>query len=356
MAIRQPTLRLGRLLRVAVGKEADEATRALAASWVKAWSLLSADMEAAVLDVLALAKTLDRWPYSYELNRVDRLYRVMRKAQVTIVELGKQAGVTITDAAGNAIDITAKSEPQIMASQLPPANQAAAATRYADLVRPSALDLIVRRTTERITSATRPLSADAIESMHRALIRGVAMGYSPRKAASQMVAGLQDGFNGGLARAVNIARTEILDAYRQTSQYAHAANSDVLDGWIWLCTLTARTCPSCIAMNGTVHPLDEPGPLDHQSGRCARMPKVKSWADLGIPLAEPASTVPDARQWFAGQPVETQQHILGPGRLALLNSGQITWDDIPQLRPSTDWRPSYAPASLAALQRTAAAR
>lgn len=353
MAIRRPTLLLGKQLRVKVGTAADEATRALAASWVKAWDALSKDMEAAVLDVVQLAATLNRWPTPYELTRVDRLYRVMTAAQNTLAELGTHAGVRITDAAGRAIQATADSEPGLIASQLPAAEQAAAAALYASRILPSTLDVIVKRTTQRIASETRPLSAEAVDVMHRELVRGVAFGDNPRTAAARMIATLENGFNGGLARAVNIARTEVLDAYRATSQYAHMANSDVLDGWIWLCALSDRTCPSCIGMNGSVHPLTEAGPNDHQSGRCARMPKVKSWADLGIKAPEPASTVPDARKWFGEQPVATQRQILGPGRLDLLNSGAITWDQIPQRRANPGWRPSYVPRSLADLQRKA---
>lgn len=355
MAIRSGTLRLGRQLRTAVGTEADNATRALAAAWVKAWDLLSADMSAAVLEAVVLAQQLGRWPAPYELMRIRRLHEALLNAQDALVNLGERAGVTISDAAGNAIQATGAAEPGLIASQLPAAMRAEAVVRYAARILPTALDVITARTSHQITSSTWTLSREATDAMHRELVRGVAVGSSPREAARLMVANVEGGFNGGLARAVNIARTEVLDAMRVTSQYAHQANADVLGGWIWLCTLSNRTCPSCLAKNGTVHPLSESGPLDHQSGRCTRMPKTKTWADLGINIPEPPDTLPDARAWFAAQPADVQRQIMGPGRLDLLNSGRITWDDIPGRRESSEWRPSYAPRSLADLQRRATA-
>jgi hypothetical protein len=86
------------------------------------------------------------------------------------------------------------------------------------------------------------------------------------------------------------------------------------------------------------------------------MPQTKSWADLGIDLPEPADEIPDARAWFAQQSPQTQARIVGRGTLALLNDGAITWDDIPRRRTTTGWRPSYAPASLKDLRRSAARR
>lgn len=341
MAIRTGTLTLGRQLRAKVGGEADAATRALTGAWVAAWDSLYTGMETAIGDVLALAGQLGHWPPPYQLNRVDRLFRALVEAQDKLAQLSQLAGVTITDAAGRTVHATGAAEPGIIASQLPAAGRDAAAGRYARRIQPSALDVIVARTGTRITAATRTLSHPAVEAMHRELVRGVALGTSPRRAAAQMLTGLEGGFNGGLARAVNIARTEILDAYRETSAYAHHANADVLDGWIWLCTLSARTCPACLAMNGTVHPLTEPGPMDHQSGRCARMPKLKSWSALGLPGKEPADTIPDARKWFADQPARVQRQIMGPGRLGALQSGKTSWEDLAQRRTTAAWRPSY---------------
>lgn len=351
MAIGRKTLRIGSQLRVTVGGEADAATRSLTTAWARAWDTLSDEMSAAVADVLADMGPGGEWPKPWELTRVARLQTALESAQTALTTLGNRAGVTVTDAAGNAIDATVDAEPRLISSQLPAADQVAAAAKFAGKILPSALDVIVARTQGTIVSQTNVLSHEAMESMRRALIRGVAVGTNPRVAARQMLDGLEQGFNGGLTRAMVIARTEVLDAYRVTSQYAHAANADVLDGWVWLCALDARVCPSCLSQNGSVHPLIDPGPLDHQQGRCARMPQTKSWAALGIKMPEPASTIPDARAWFAKQPEATQLQIMGPSRLGLLQSGQTGWGDLSTRRTTAGWRPSYAPTPVRDLTR-----
>jgi SPP1 gp7 family putative phage head morphogenesis protein len=354
MAIRQPTLRIGSQLRIAVGTEADQATRRLTQAWVRAWDVLSGEMQAAVTEIVAMAGQLGHWPAPWELARVPRLVAVLRQAEEALAALGSRTGVEVTDAAGAAITVTADTEPRLIASQLPAAQRVDAVQQFASRILPSALDVIVSRSQAQIAAQTRPLAADASEAMHRELIRGVAVGASPRETAQRMMDRVEGHFNGGLSRALTIARTETLDAYRVSSQYTHAANGDVVTEWVWLCHLGPRTCPACLAMNGTVHPVSEPGPLDHPSGRCSRMPKTKSWRDLGIDLDEPPDTIPDARAWFVAQPEETQIAIMGPSRHALLKSGKIDWDDLAVRRPApVDWRPSYTPTAVRDLQRKA---
>jgi hypothetical protein len=346
VAIGPKTLRLAAGLRVKVGGEADAVTRSLTAAWARAWDVLARELQAAILDILATARETGVWPRPWELSRVARLQAALEAAQTSLVALARRAGVEVTDGAGRAITATVDAEPHLIASQLPAAEQVAAATRYAAKILPSHLDVIVARTQGAIVAQTSALPAAAMESMRSALIRGVAVGTNPGVAARQMLDGVEGAFTGGLTRAIVIARTEILDAYRVTSQYAHAANADVLEGWVWLATLDRRVCVSCLAQNGSEHPVTDPGPLDHQQGRCARVPLAKSWAALGLPGVEPASTMPDARAWFAKQPDATQLEIMGPSRLAMLRSGQATWDDLSTRRTAPGWRPSYAPTPV----------
>jgi hypothetical protein len=354
MAIGRNTLRIGSQLRVAVGTEADQATRRLTQAWVRAWDELSAEMQTAVTEAVALAGQLGHWPAPWQLARIPGLAAALKAAEQALTQLGTRTGVEVTDAAGSAITATVDAEPRLIASQLPAAERVQAATQFASRILPSALDVIVARTGWQIESATQPLAADAVDAMRRELVRGVAVGASPRETARRLLDRVEGEFNGGLTRALTIARTETLDAYRVTSQYTHAANGDVVTGWIWSCTIGPRTCPACLALNGSVHPLDQPGPLDHQCGRCARLPKTKSWRDMGINLDEPADTLPDARAWYSGLSEDEQVAIMGPSRQKLLSSGKISWDDLATKRPApAGWRASYAPTPVRTLQRKA---
>jgi hypothetical protein len=117
-----------------------------------------------------------------------------------------------------------------------------------------------------------------------------------------------------------------------------------------------RTCPSCWAKHGTVHPLSEPGPIDHQQGRCSRTPKTKSWADLGFDIDEPDDLIPDARAIFDALPETERVAIMGRRRLDLLDSGEIAWEDLPQLRTTSDWRDSYGVRPVKDLEHIAKRR
>jgi hypothetical protein len=330
--------------------------RDLTAAWVQAWDTLSDQWRQAIADVVAAYVDTGVWPAPWRLARIERLYAAQQATGQALAALAAGANTTAGLGATEVVAATAAAEPAIMASQLPANLAAAALETYAARIAPSALESIAVRARQQIHAGTWPLSSDAIEAMRRALITGVATGTHPTRAAADMVRQVEGAFNGGLARAINISRTEMLDAYRQASAAVHAANADVLDGWTWIATLDRRTCSGCWGMHGTHHPLDQAGPLDHQQGRCARMPKVKSWAELGIPGVEGEDLTPDAERVFAALPDDDQLAVMGPGRLALLTAGRVQWADLAVRRDTQAWRPSYVPRPVRDLQTLAARR
>jgi hypothetical protein len=149
-------------------------------------------------------------------------------------------------------------------------------------------------------------------------------------------------FLGGAARATAIARTEMLDAHRQASRESRIANSDVLAGWVWHSELSVRTCASCWAQDGSLHPADDPGPMDHVNGRCTALPQTKSWADLGFAgMDEPRSIKPDARTTFIALDEREQKAILGPARHEAWKAGEYPMSDWSARRSADGWRDSY---------------
>lgn len=353
MAVTNRTLWLLRHLRVEIGEQADDVVRRLTDAWVQAWNLLADEWRDAISLVVAVYVQTGRWPAPWQLARIERLVAAQQSTAAALAALAATTNTTAGAGAAEVIAATAAAEPAIMASQLPAQLAAAALRTYAARIAPAALEAIAVRARTQIHAETWPLTEDAVQAMRRALIAGVATGAHPTEAARAMVGQVEGAFNGGLTRAINIARTEMLDAYRHTSAAVHAANADVLDGWTWVATLDRRTCPSCWAMHGTHHPLDQAGPWDHQQGRCARMPKVKSWAELGIPGVEGEDLTPDAEKVFAALPPDDQLAIMGPGRLALLTAGRINWADLAVRRDNQAWRPSYVPRPVRELQSIA---
>lgn len=340
MAITHETMRLVAEMRAAVDRLADGAHRSLTAAWVRAWDQLAFDFTLALDDLLQIRD--DRWPTRAQIQRATRAQWALETTQRALERLAAQARTEITAAAHAGIGLGAAGQQNIVESQMPPGFRG---LRF-NQVPEDQLAAIVDRTTQQITAVTWPISQAATQSIRNQLIRGMGMGLNPREIARQMLARLEGEFNGGLARALNIARTEILSAHRDAAMLSQIANRDVLKGWVWIASLGRRTCPSCWAQHGSEHPLDEPGPMDHQSGRCSRGPLTKSWKELGFNVPEPPSILPDARATFNTLPRADQLHIMGPGRLAALNAGDITWSDLSVLRPNTAWRDSWGTAPL----------
>ncbi|WP_159622681.1 phage minor head protein [Ruania rhizosphaerae] len=349
MAVTPDTLRLLAGLRIRVGDSVDQAGRDLVRGWATAWDELAAEWDAALTE-LAAASTANGWPSRAQLARADRVWRAMDATRDALDGLAQDLDVRILQDLPDLTGDAALWQARITGSQLPPAagSTAELVARF-NRVDPAQLEQIVTRTTTQIHAATRPLSVEAIAVMRSQLIRGVAVGDNPRQVAALMLRRLEGGFNGGLTRALVISRTEMLDAYRAAAQAQDIANETTLTGWRWMATLDTRTCPSCLAQHGSLHPTSEAGPHDHQQGRCARLPVTKTWRELGFDIDEPPDIIPDARAWFDNLAATDQARIMGPRRLQLLQDGDISWDDLTRLRHTTGWRDSYTVTPVAAL-------
>ncbi|MCR4340786.1 MAG: phage minor head protein [Gemmatimonadaceae bacterium] len=177
------------------------------------------------------------------------------------------------------------------------------------------------------------LGQDAAEKVRRELLMGVALGRNPREIARHARSAL----GGNLARSMTIARTEVLSAYRASSHNVYRANPGVMAGWLWHAQLSQRTCPVCIAQHGTFHTLDET--LDtHPACRCAMLPQTRSWAELGFPdVPETGVTLEPGEEWFARQEPGLQRAILGPGKQAAYERGDITLADLVGKTKSPQW-------------------
>jgi len=343
VTINDSTLRLARQMRSQIEGHVDSVTRSLTAAWVAAWDDLTDQWAAAVYDLVAAGAMGNdgEWPSRGQIIRAARAMHALGASRSALTELAELTGQQIAAELPVLTGKAAQWEARLIASQMPPTMGTTAELTLAfDRAGDDALRWIVDRTTQQVTVLAWPLTDEATSNMATQLIRGVALGHNPRAAARRMVHNLESGFNGGLARALTIARTEMIDASRAASFTQDQANTDVLAGWRWQATLSVRTCPSCLAMHGTVHPIDEPGPWDHQNGRCARVPVTKSWRDLGFDLDDPEDALPDARAWFDDLPQKDQVKIMGPERLDLLTSGRVSWDDLTTRRETPAWRPS----------------
>lgn len=347
MSVTDETLQLLAELRVAVDATVDAATRDLVKAWARAWDDLQPLWRDALGDLVAQSQD-GRWPTRQTIYRAERVLVALDTTQDALEALAATAGVRISSTLVDFTSDAAQWQARLMSSQLPAPGTAGVAISW-NRVDPLALEAIVRRTSTQITSTLIPLSGEATAVMNRTLIQGITLGQNPRQAAREMLKRTEGGFNGGLTRALNVARTEMLDAHRAAAHAQNQANRDLLRGWQWSASFDARTCPSCLAMDGTEFPVDMPGPLDHQQGRCTRLPVTLSWKDLGFDIPEPPSVAPSAEEWFSGLSRDEQLRIMGPTRLDLLDTGKASWTDLATKQSATGWRDSYKPTSVKAL-------
>lgn len=138
---------------------------------------------------------------------------------------------------------------------------------------------------------------------------GLAAGLNPRDIAAE----LRRAYGVPLVRALVIARTETLRAYREATWQSYQNNSDIISGWIWISAADRRSCVSCIAMHGSRHRLDEKLD-DHPNGRCVMAPIVKGF---------PAPDIAPGAERFKALSEEDQLRVMGPAMLTAWRNGMI---------------------------------
>jgi len=200
----------------------------------------------------------------------------------------------------------------------------------------------------------RNLEADRLAKIRNA----VRAGYVEGRTASEIVRTIKGSAalkyaDGLLDKPRRDLMTVVQTAISHTAQVARAefyrANADLVKAVQWVATLDNRTTPECAARDGHTYSADAHEPLDggppwlggpgalHFNCRSVDVPILKSWRELGLPADEaPAGTrasmdgqVPAEMtypEWFARQPAERQDEIVGPTRGALYRAGEVSFD------------------------------
>ena len=174
------------------------------------------------------------------------------------------------------------------------------------------------------------------------LTRALALGWNPRKTARVLRS--QGGLS--LTRALRIARTEQLRAFRRSSIDNYRQHADVLSGYRRKAAKNSRTCLACLLKDGEFYELVDDF-TDHPNGRCTVLPVTKGWAELGFPdIPEVPSSWPTGREWFMDQGQATQRKIMGDPLFKAWQAGEIELDDALHLHQSRRWGDHWGVASL----------
>jgi len=189
--------------------------------------------------------------------------------------------------------------------------------------------------------------AEAAEEAAHALITGVTLGDNPRKIAIE----IEDALDVSRVRALTIARTECLRSYRMGNLLTMRQNDDVVSKWRWTCDKSARTCAACLAMDGTLHDLDEEMG-SHPNCRCSPSPVTRSWSDiLGVDIPETRLNIQTGEDWFGNQSEDVQRAILG-NKFDAWSNGDFSLSDVVGHSHDADWGHSVYEKSLKQLKGT----
>lgn len=165
--------------------------------------------------------------------------------------------------------------------------------------------------------AMSPFYAEAIRDK---MIESIALGLNPRTTAEKIepfITGIlndaKSAFASPLADALRTTRTAQLWSYREASRNNYLANSEIVTGWQWSTSKDTDVCASCLAMDGTVHSLDEVLD-DHYNGRCSMIPVI---------LGQPALPETSGRDYFDSLSEEEQRGILGAAKFEAFQEGKF---------------------------------
>lgn len=147
-----------------------------------------------------------------------------------------------------------------------------------------------------------------------------------------------------LTRAMTIARTEQMRAYRGAHIGYLRENAEHIAGWVWHADHGWRTCPVCLAMDGTFHDLSEDF-ASHPNCRCS--PVTVAIGPDGKPELPERET---GEQWFSKLPSVEQKELLGPRKYALYKDGKITLRDLVKEGHDPQWGHYRVEKSLKAVE------
>jgi SPP1 gp7 family putative phage head morphogenesis protein len=183
-------------------------------------------------------------------------------------------------------------------------------------VNAAALERIVDRyRTIPVTRRYANAGLEAKEAVKNALFTAVGKGDNPRTVVRE----IQNALGSTRDHADTIARTWIIDAHRGAGLDYYRSQGTRIGGWEWLCAKNLRTCPVCLAMDGTIHPLDEPFG-SHPRCRCTHIPLLDDEFEETPQLT--------GQQYYDSLSYEDKIKMVGPLKARLIADGKIGLKDL----------------------------
>lgn len=265
--------------------------------------------------------------------RLERAVALLDHVEAELRQLGRLADDLIEPQQRRAVALAREQARDLAIASVDPAAGARIGLSWNALPADATADLIGRLSDgSSLDRYFANLPADVRRRVEAALKTGIATGLNPIALAKRLAA------QGDLAyqRLLTVARNEILGAHRSATLRTYAANGDVLSGWIWIASLSTRTCPACLALHGREFALSVGFMATHSRCRCGAAPRVKG---AGNEFAG------GGERWFADQDAATQDRILRvAGGGDAYRQGRVTLRDFVVRITDERWGDSYQPA------------
>lgn len=318
-------------------RERQAATR-LVTAYGQVWQRLQGDIDALRLNITQMQAAGETVTQAM-IQRLDRMHALQSQAAAEIGRFAEYADVTITAAQREAIAAGERDAPELVRAAFPRNSVRVQFGRMPT----SAVEAMVGTLQDGspLRTLLQQAVGDAAQNLADVLVNGLALGKNPRVIAQE----IRSAFGMGLTRALRIARTEQLRAYRTATLFDYRNSGGIVKGWERSATIDDRTCMACLMLDGKVYSLEEEMD-DHPQGRCVALPITVTYAELGIDAPEPEFQREMGADWFERQDEATQRAMMGNGMYDAWRAGQFQLGDIPKLREDATWGNSWVPKSL----------
>jgi len=322
----------------------DAQDRAASAQVVRAYAPVYQRLARDTESLVRIAQTRGLKPW--QVMRMERMGALEREFISSASRFAEQAGENITQAQRRAVGLAQRSTERTVAAALPHGitmdNLARLGLGWNRLPEEAFTNFVgIAADGKPVGNLLAPLGREAAGGVKDAIGTGIALGKGPRQTAQlvRVAAGMP------LSRALTITRTETNRAYREATRLQYANNSQVVKGYRRHAAKDDRTCVACIALDGELYELTEPL-NEHPNGRCALVPEVLDYADLGLDM--PRTPQPgNARDWLANQSDDVQRKVLGAGRFNAYKAGEIELDQLATIKRSRVWGDAVAVKPIA---------
>lgn len=177
---------------------------------------------------------------------------------------------------------------------------------------------------------------EAKEAVRQAIFSAVSQGENPRTINTRVMNALDSSRD----YADTLARTWIVSAHRDAGIEYYRSQGDLVKGWEWLCAKNLRTCPLCLARDGTVWPVDSEF-VSHPRCRCTTIPVLEDEYD-----EIPQET---GQEYFDRLSPEQRAVIVGPTKARLIADGKLKLEDLVMFRNDPDYGMYIAERSIRSL-------